>query len=253
MEGSFEAIADWWDAHAGVVGDFYHQHLILPAFLDALGAAADLPILDIGCGSGTSSRVLARQGAHVVGVDLSPTLIERARAREALQPHGITYVVANAAYLPMFSDESFACVTANTVLMDAADGAALLQESARLLQPGGRFVASLLHPCFEVPGHSDWASEVTPTGTRLMRRVWRYREPFSTPGYLADDQPAPIMRYHRPLSWYAARLRDVGLLIDTLDEPVGDEIFAREKQRSLEKRRIAPSFLILGAVKVAGL
>jgi hypothetical protein len=61
------------------------------------------------------------------------------------------------------------------------------------------------------------------------------------------------MRYHRPLSWYTARLRDAGLLIDTLDEPVGDEIFAREKQRSLEKRRIAPSFLILGAVKVAGL
>ncbi len=237
MEGSFEAVADWWDEHAGDDGDVYHRHLILPALLTALGDVASLPVLDLGCGNGLSSRILARRGARVTGVDLSPSLVARAQERERHEPLGITYLVADAASLPLFPDGSFARVTANTVLMNAADGAALLREVARLLQPGGRFVASLLHPCFEVPGHSDWAREETPAGERLMRRVWRYREPFSTPDYLAADQPAPIMRYHRPLSWYAARLREVDLLIDTLDEPIGDDVFAREKPHSLLQAR----------------
>jgi len=250
VEGSFEAIANWWDEHAGDEGDFYHRHLILPALLTALGDVDSLPVLDLGCGNGMSSRTLARRGARVTGVDLSPSLVARAQERERHEPLGITYLVADAASLPLFPDGGFARVTANTVLMDAADGAALLREAARLLLPGGRFVASLLHPCFEVPGHSDWASEETPAGDRMMRRVWRYREPFSTPDYLTADQPAPIMRYHRPLSWYAARLREVGLLIDTLDEPIGDDVLAREKPQSLQRRRIAPSFLVLGAVKV---
>jgi ubiquinone/menaquinone biosynthesis C-methylase UbiE len=262
MEGSFEPIADWWDAHAGDAGDFFHQHLILPALLAALGEVAGLPVLDLGCGNGAVSRILARAGAHVTGVDISPTLIARAQQREQRAPLGITYRVADAAALSMFAGASFAGVSANTVLMDAADGGGILREVARLLQPSGRFVASLLHPCFEVPGHSDWASEETPTGERLMRRVWRYQESFSTPfdfdaerlAPMGDDaltQERPLMRYHRPLSWYATQMRAGGLLIDTLDEPVGDDALAQERPRSAPHRRIAPSFLILGAVKVS--
>ncbi len=78
------------------------------------------------------------------------------------------------------------------------------------------------------------------------RRWWR----FDTPDYLVDDQPAPIMCYHRSLNWYAARLRETDLLIDTLDEPIGDDVLAREKPQPLQRGRIVPSFLVLGAVKV---
>jgi ubiquinone/menaquinone biosynthesis C-methylase UbiE len=252
MEGSFEPIAEWWDAHAGDEGDFFHQHLILPALLAALGTVAGLPVLDLGCGNGAVSRILARSGAYVTGVDISPTLIARAQQREQQAPLGISYWVADAADLSMFADACFARVSANTVLMDAADGCGILQEVARLLQPDGRFAASLLHPCFEVPGHSDWASEQTPAGERLLRRIWRYLEPFTMPFDFDAERLPPIMRYHRPLSWYATQLRAGGLLIDTLDEPVGDDVLAQERPRSAPHRRIAPSFLILGAVKASG-
>ena len=50
MEGSFEAVAAWWDEQAGDQGDFYHRHLILPALLAALGDVQGLPVLDLGCG-----------------------------------------------------------------------------------------------------------------------------------------------------------------------------------------------------------
>src|SRR5262249_45986103 len=83
-----------------------------------------------------AGRLLARRGAAVTGVDLSPALIERARAREASSPLGITYLVADAADLSAFGDASFDRVTANMVLMDMADAGGALREAARLLRPG---------------------------------------------------------------------------------------------------------------------
>lgn len=72
------------------------------------------------------------------------------------------------------------------------------------------------------------------------RRGWR-RE--------GCGQPAPITRYRRPLAWHAARPREAGPLIDTLDEPLPDAPLSREPSRFVARRRVAPSFLILGAQK----
>ena len=58
---------------------------ILPRLLAALGALAGRTALDAGCGEGYLARALAARGATVTGIDLSPRLIERARAQD---PHG---------------------------------------------------------------------------------------------------------------------------------------------------------------------
>jgi SAM-dependent methyltransferase len=56
--------------------------LHVPLFADLLDAGADLPWVDFGCGNGTQSRYLARRFGRVVGIDLSPTAIDRARAED---------------------------------------------------------------------------------------------------------------------------------------------------------------------------
>ncbi len=251
MSGSFEPVVAWYDEHMGDDGDFYHRHLILPALLAVIGDVSGISVLDLGCGSGVLSRILARRGARVTGVDLSPTLIGRAVEREEADSLDITYLVADAADLSIFPDSSFSLVTAHMMLMDVEDGAGILQEVGRLLEPGGRFVASLLHPCFEVPRRSEWDTEPDGEGERIVRRIWGYREAFSCPDYLTWDQPQPIMRYHRPLSWYAAQLREAGMLIDALEEPVGDAVFANQKPRAQRRQQTTPSFLVLGARKIA--
>jgi ubiquinone/menaquinone biosynthesis C-methylase UbiE len=104
--GSWEHIATWWDEHAGEWGDYYHQYLIMPAPLGVLGGLAGLSVIDLGCGSGTSSRWLRRAGGNVVGVDGSAAMVERARAWEQRRPLGIEYLVSDVANVPSLPDAS---------------------------------------------------------------------------------------------------------------------------------------------------
>jgi len=90
--GSWEHIAIWWDEQVGEWGDYYHQHLILPALLRALGELTRLSVVDLGCGNGASSRWLARAGADVIGVEVSAAMVERARAWEERTPLGVEYL-----------------------------------------------------------------------------------------------------------------------------------------------------------------
>ena len=245
----FETIADWWDSAVGEVGDSFHRTFSRPALDGVLGDVAGRRVLDLGCGNGASTRPLARRGAWVVGADVSPTLIRHARAYERKEPLGALYVVGDAAALP-FPDAGFDRVVADMVLMDLEDGEAALREVGRVLRPGGRFVTTLFHPCFQITGGSSWLIEDTDTETSISRRVWRYLEPFAEPGVTKSGQPQPHLYYHRPLGWYAAQLQAGGMLIDTLDEPVPGDDFQREHPDLHRRAARVPLLLVLGAVKV---
>ena len=66
---------------------------IMPRFLKLLGDVSGLLTLDAGCGEGYVSRILARHGAQVTGLDSAASLIEIARAKD---PEGsIVYQVAD--------------------------------------------------------------------------------------------------------------------------------------------------------------
>jgi SAM-dependent methyltransferase len=108
----------------------------LPTLVDFSGYAGRR-VLEIGCGIGTDLVRFARGGATVVGIDLSETAGRLARTNLALHsssPGGI--VVGNGAGLPL-PDESVDVVYAHGVLQYSADPRALVQESQRVLRPGG--------------------------------------------------------------------------------------------------------------------
>ena len=72
--------------------------------LDALGDVRGRRVLDIGCGEGRFSRLLTGLGAEVTGIDLTESLIERARS---LAVGGDNYVMGDAETLDGIADESF--------------------------------------------------------------------------------------------------------------------------------------------------
>jgi ubiquinone/menaquinone biosynthesis C-methylase UbiE len=248
--GSWEDIAIWWDEQVGEWGDYYHQHLILPALLRALGELTGLSVVDLGCGNGASSRWLARAGADVIGVEVSPAMVERARAWEERTPLGIEYLVSDAAHAPSLPDASADRVVANMVLHDMEDAAGFFREASRLLRRSGRLVASLLHPCFESVDGSSWLVETIEVETRVSKRICRYLEPYSAPGVAKPDQPQPHTYYHRPLSSYCERLVEAGLVIDCLAEPLPDETFKAERPESYQRHATVPFVLVLGASKL---
>lgn len=96
-------------------------------------------LLDVGCGVGYTPVYLARKfGCRVVGVDLYPTMVERARARvrhEGLQEQ-IEIQQGDMMDLP-FPDGQFDVVMAESVVAFAPDKARALAEFARVLKPGG--------------------------------------------------------------------------------------------------------------------
>ena len=74
------------------------------------------------------------------------------------EPLGITYHVADAAHLEMLEEGTFDLVVCDMALMDIENAAGAIQEVALMLQPKGRFVASLSHPCFDKVNTSGWKS-----------------------------------------------------------------------------------------------
>jgi ubiquinone/menaquinone biosynthesis C-methylase UbiE len=102
-------------------------------------AGAPAPWLDLSCGPGTlTPHLLARAGGPVVALDASAAML--ARARERL-PQGALLVRADAAALP-FADGAFGAVVNLAALDLYPDAARVVAEVARVLAPGGRWVAS---------------------------------------------------------------------------------------------------------------
>ncbi len=98
-------------------------------------------VLDLGCGAGTDSLVAAQMvGAdgHVVGIDMTPEMLAKARASAAEMGAGnVDFVEAEAEHLP-FPDSSFNVVISNGVIDLIPDKDAVFSELHRVLAPGGR-------------------------------------------------------------------------------------------------------------------
>lgn len=103
-------------------------------------------ILDLACGTGRHAVVLSRHGTQVTGVDLSATLLARAKARRADPAPG--FVRANMLRLP-FACRSFGAVvnffTSFGYFDDAADDVRVVGEIGRVLAPGGAFLSDVFN------------------------------------------------------------------------------------------------------------
>ncbi|HEY4132585.1 MAG TPA: class I SAM-dependent methyltransferase, partial [Gemmatimonadaceae bacterium] len=154
--------------------DFYRYEFFGPALVELCGDVKDAVLLDIGCGTGYFSREMARAGARVTGVDVSPRMIEQACAIESAGPLGIEYVVCDALQLESrFAMESIAVATSCLALQDIQNVRDVFPAVHRLLVPGGRFVFSITHPFSDTPFRA-W--ERNPDRSKRWLCVDRYFE-----------------------------------------------------------------------------
>ncbi|MBI4203348.1 MAG: methyltransferase domain-containing protein [Chloroflexi bacterium] len=251
---SWEQIADYFDEKQGDEGDLWHRGLINPALLRVLGGVSGLRVLDLACGNGALSRQLARNGATVTGVDSASTLIARAQRRERYTPLGVTYHIADASNLGVFSPASFDLVVCNMAVLDMTDATVqqAFHESASVLAARGRFVFCTQHPCFEGNNTAAWLVEKLSRTTTVWRKITRYRQHYEIMNHwrMADGQMLQTVSYHRPLSWYIRCLREAGLAVTAFEENEPTEEFIQQDDEGVWIREI-PLHCVVEARKLS--
>jgi SAM-dependent methyltransferase len=132
-------------------GGVFQRMLIGPVAEQLLALQPGERVLDIACGNGGFSRRMAALGAVGVASDFSPKFIQLARARTVENADRITYQVVDAtdeAQLLALGEASFDAAVCTMGIMDMPAVDPLMSGVRRLLRPGGRFVFSVMHPCF---------------------------------------------------------------------------------------------------------
>ncbi|HSJ59109.1 MAG TPA: class I SAM-dependent methyltransferase [Anaerolineae bacterium] len=222
---AWEANAGFWDGRMGEGNDFV-EILTWPATERLLGLMPGERVLDIACGNGLTSRRLAILGAEVVAFDFSANLIDHARRRTegAEIADRITYHVLDAtdeAALLRLGPGTFDAALCAMALFDMAEIGPLLRGVARLLRPGGRFVFSVIHPCFN-NAHVTQMAEMEDREGELVTvysvKVRGYLTPTINQGIAIAGQPVPQLYFHRPLHVLLSAVFDAGLVLDGLEE-----------------------------------
>lgn len=213
MQGAYDHVAEEYDRLVQQGSSIIA--LAASALLDAVGPVAGLWVCDVACGQGVVTRELARRGASATGVDLSARLIELARRYEEQEPLGIAYVVDDAQVLRQIPSGQFHLVTCSLALMDIPDLDAVYRSVRRVLKPGGRFVFTITHPCFQTPGTNV---DTDAAGRFVARRVLRYKEE----GFWRSEGGKIrtwVGAHHRTLSTYLNRLLAAGFHPRSIAEP----------------------------------
>jgi malonyl-CoA O-methyltransferase len=107
-------------------------------------------ILEIGCGTGKNTSLLAQIGQHVFAIDFSSGMIEQARAK--LSNDNVTFAVADITQRWLCEDRSIDLITCNLVLEHISDLSFIFAQAFRVLRDGGRFFVSELHPFRQYQG-----------------------------------------------------------------------------------------------------
>jgi len=217
--------ADFWNERMGD-GNEFHRVLIGPAQERLLDLRPGESVLDIGCGNGQFTRRLAQLGARVLAFDVSPKMIELARRHTVQDQDRIDYRVVDAAdgsALAALGRGRFDAAVCTMAMMDMAAIEPLLAGLAVLLKSEGRFVFSILHPCFNSAavklvaeeGTNDAGELVTSYGIALSA----YIRPRSVKGVAMRGQPAAQYYFDRPISVLFNMCFRAGFVLDGLEEP----------------------------------
>jgi SAM-dependent methyltransferase len=122
----------------GAGGEIWYEHWHRYHF--AARFVAGRCVLDVACGSGYGSALLARHAACVFGADIADEAIAHARARYAAAPN-LEFCAADCAALP-FADASFDAVVSFETIEHIQAQERFLDEVRRVLRPEGLFIVS---------------------------------------------------------------------------------------------------------------
>lgn len=181
-------------------------------------------VLEIACGNEVFTRRMAQLGVHVVATDFSEQLLALAQKRSTEFADRIAYRLADAtdeAQLLALGERRFDAAVCNMAMMDMATIDPLMSALSRLLKTDGRFVFSIMHPCFN-SGSTFSLEEEDREGDIIevySVKISKYLNLSPQKGLGIIGQPTPHYYFYRPLHVLFNTCFRVGFVIDALEEP----------------------------------
>ncbi|QLL09961.1 methyltransferase domain-containing protein [Mycobacterium vicinigordonae] len=221
----YEVFADEFLDHAQ--HGLFNAHYDRPACLRLLGDVVGATVLDAACGPGLYAEELAKRGAHVMGFDQSPRMVELAQQRV---PTGKFRIHDLANPLDWLDDQSIDVVLFALALEYVDDRIAALDELRRVLRPEGALVLSRQHPTGDWLRHGGNYFEA-----RVIEETW--------------SRGWQVRYWLTPLEQTCEELHKAGFLIERLLEPRPEAEAAEIDQEKYERLNREPTgFLAIRAV-----
>jgi ubiquinone/menaquinone biosynthesis C-methylase UbiE len=252
-------MASWYDSLVENKQS-YQASLILPNLTRLLSIQNNEKILDLACGQGFFAREIAKLGAKVIGVDISPELVEIARLSspkgeanggQAKKDKSVEFHVSPAHKLDFIQKESIDKTIIVLSLQNIENPHEVIHEINRVLKPNGKLLIVLNHPAFRIPKKSSW-------GWDEENRI-QYRR---LDGYMTESKEEIQMHpgekpwqktvsFHRPFQYYFKILSNNGFYISKIEEWTSNKISKPGPKKSSEDnaRREFPLFLLIEAIK----
>jgi SAM-dependent methyltransferase len=207
LDGGWAASAPAWIV--GVEQDSARRFLD-PLMLHLAGDVRAARVVDVGCGEGRFSRVLADRGARCIGIDPTRLLLNAARDRGAMAP-----VQAMAEAMPLRPGAFDLAVTYIT-LVDITGYREAIAEMARALRPGGRLLAANIgFVSASVETNGGWHRDES--GNALYVPIDNYSTEWSR---VYEWAGLRLRNWHRPLAAYMSAYLRAGLILRRFMEPV---------------------------------
>jgi ubiquinone/menaquinone biosynthesis C-methylase UbiE len=221
-ETSWGKEAKWYDKLLEENADTFQSKVILPNLVRILNPKPSDTVVELGCGQGFFSRVIAKSGARVIGVDIGKELIEIAEARadkEGISSRNISFYTASADNTKVVVDKSADAVIVILALQNMKNLQGVISEIKRITKRDARVILVLNHPTFRVIKNSDWGfDEATKT---QYRKVSKYLSQFEVdidmhPGDKSIN--TTTKSFHRSLQDYMKVFAKEGFAITRLEE-----------------------------------
>jgi SAM-dependent methyltransferase len=203
-----------------------------PAMLALLPEVRGKRVLDAGCGPGAYTARLIDMGAGVVAVDVSPKMVQLAKAR--VGDRADIRLADIGRPMPFFQDKSFDIILCPLVLDYIRDYRPVFREFFRILKNPATLLFSVGHP------FSDYA-------------FFKSQDYFATERVGCEWQgfgkPVYVPSYRRPLGEILNPLMEVGFVPDRIEEPLPTLEFQAADPRDFERLMKFPAFLCVRAGK----
>ena len=215
-------IENYWSKRADSFAELRRQELHSEKYqlwqqelTSKLPTAKKLRILDVGCGAGFFSILLAHSGHQLTGIDLTPAMIAQARELAELEAVNCTFMTADAEQLP-FAEGSFDVVIARNLTWNLPDPTQAYRDWMRVLAPGGMLLN------YDAEYAKDHHQQKLPTLNAHANVSQTLLEECHNIYHML-----PISIYERP-HWDLELLRSLGNCNCSVDQSVGQRLYRQE-------------------------